>query len=76
MELKGKLLKCDRCGATVFLKYIRTQDMDGGFSDGYDVYEDKPKGWDHVLNVGLLCPTCYEEYRLWLTEFKNTAPKE
>lgn len=75
MKLKGKLLKCDRCGATIFLKYLKTNDIDGGY-DSYDVYEDEPKGWNHIHDVGDVCPTCYEEYRLWLAEFKGTAPKE
>ena len=73
VKLKGKLLKCDRCGATIFLKYKGTQDMDGGFSD---VYEDEPKDWHYLVGVGDLCPTCHEEYRLWLSEFKSIAPKE
>lgn len=70
MELKGKLLKCDRCGDTAFLKYIETNELDGGYTK-YDVYEPEPPGWGTIHGLGDLCPTCREEYDRLIAEFKK-----
>lgn len=60
-EIEGKLLTCDLCGETVFLKYVETKDYDGGFTKAR-VYEDRPDGWQTwiVTNVihNTLCPSC------------------
>lgn len=62
-ETEGKLLTCDLCGESIFLKYIETKDYDGGFTRVLR-YEDRPDGWQtwHVGNVvnSTLCPTCNE----------------
>lgn len=54
-ETEGKLLTCDLCGKTVFLKYV---------NDGIRKHEDPPEGWGywHVSNVinSMLCPSCNE----------------
>lgn len=60
-EVEGKLLTCDLCGATVFLKYIETKDYDGGFTH-VRRYEGRPEGWqtwhiDDIVN-STLCPSC------------------
>lgn len=62
-ETEGKLLTCDLCGKTVFLKYVETKAYDGGYTH-VRRYEDKPDGWQawHVSNVinSMLCPSCNE----------------
>lgn len=62
-ETEGKLLTCDLCGKTVFLKYVETKAYDGGYTRDRR-YEDKPDGWQawHVSNVikSMLCPSCNE----------------
>lgn len=65
-ETEGKLLTCDLCGETVFLKYV---------NDGIRKYDDIPDGWVswHVGNVihGMLCPTCNERMQEALLECAN-----
>lgn len=60
-ETEGKILTCDLCGETVFLKYIETKDYDGGFTH-VRRYEDRPYGWQtwHVTDIihSTLCPSC------------------
>lgn len=59
-ETEGKLLTCDLCGATVFLKYIETKDYDGGFTR-LRTFEKKPAGWTfiHAFKYNVqLCPSC------------------
>ena len=63
-ELKGKLLTCDRCGEQIFLKHIKSDALDGGFTNR-EIYDDTPSGWysrnvgkDFVCKYALLCPEC------------------
>lgn len=60
-EVEGKLLTCDLCGETVFLKYVETKQYDGGFTR-IRKYEDIPDGWGswHVGDIihSFLCPDC------------------
>ncbi len=53
--IEGKMLTCDLCGETVFLKHV---------NDGIREHEDPPEGWGywHVGNVinSTLCPSCNE----------------
>lgn len=62
-EQEGKLLTCDLCGETVFLKYLETKDYDGGFTCVRE-YEKKPSGWQTWIVIGVihstLCPSCNE----------------
>ena len=62
-EVEGKLLTCDPCGATVFLKYLETKQYDGGFTKERR-YEDRPAGWQTWNVAGVihstLCPSCNE----------------
>ena len=62
-ETEGKLLTCDLCGATVFLKYVGDGEADGGLTK-WRRYEDRPDGWQtwHVTDVihSTLCPSCNE----------------
>lgn len=60
-ETEGKMLTCDLCGATVFLKYVGDGKADGGFTK-WRKYEDIPDGWGswHVGDIihSFLCPDC------------------
>lgn len=62
-ETEGKMLTCDLCGATVFLKYVETKHYDGGFTKERR-YDDRPCGWQtwHVTDVihSTLYPSCNE----------------
>lgn len=66
-EIKGKMLVCDICKKSVFLKWIKlhSEPNYGGFGS-YDIYEDAPKGWgwspDSLTdkNIKHLCPDCYK----------------
>lgn len=54
----GRLVTCDRCGVTVFLKHLRSESRDGGFSPSVDKYEDLPRNWLNISYFGTLCPSC------------------
>lgn len=56
-EVEGKLLTCDVCGETVFLKYVGDGESDGGFTRRRK-YEDRPEGWGMFDVYGMLCPSC------------------
>lgn len=62
-EINGKMLICDICGKSIFLKHTGThhEAQYGGFGS-YEEYEKPPEGWDYspivfdgVKNV---CPNC------------------
>ena len=76
-EIKGKLVTCNRCGTETFLKFVEHRDMDGGFSPGYDVYENLPDEWLHETEFGHLCPACAREFRYFIDNFMygKVAPK-
>lgn len=66
MDTKGRMLKCDRCGKSIFTVYLGEVTSDGGFSR-WDRFE-KPEGWDSTdwTYTGKsydLCPTCMDMYR-------------
>lgn len=62
-EVEGKLLVCDVCGKTVFLKYVGDGERDGGFTR-WRKYEDKPEGWGVWYGLGTLCPSCNERIKI------------
>ena len=67
---KGKLLTCDRCGATVFLALEGQNYYDGGYTVT-DKFEKAPEGWKAWTVVDVyrtLCPECYS---LWLKMCKE-----
>lgn len=68
---KGKLRTCDRCGASVFLKYTGSKEYDGGWTV-YDYFESAPEGLTWVADIGDLCPECHTEYE----KIKNNFLKE
>ena len=66
-ELTGKLIVCDRCGNSCFLKCIR-EEVDGGFTR-WNVFELEPKGWGYSPHIGRLCPVCSSEYAKLIDNF-------
>ena len=73
---RGKLITCDRCGESIFLKELEVneKETDGGFTRWNEYkYENIPEGWKNV-NFGLLfnpgymlCQHCHElfdKYRM------------
>ena len=66
----GKLVTCSRCGATIFLKYLRKGDTDGGYTK-YDIYEELPEDWLNGTEFGDLCPECTLEFKTWVNQFFN-----
>lgn len=67
-EEYGKLVSCERCGKTVFLKRIGEGEADGGFTR-WDMFETFPEGWKYCSGVGTLCPTCSAEWQLLIDGF-------
>lgn len=63
---EGKMLTCDVCGKSLFLKFV---------NDGIRKHEDPPEGWGywHVGNVisGTLCPSCNERLQNALLKCVN-----
>lgn len=66
----GKLLTCDRCGATEFLPYTGTSKSDGGFTHT-DHFSKPTEPWLIAEDLGdcvtghqyiELCPTCRKSY--------------
>lgn len=69
-EVKGKLVTCNRCGNTHFLKFVEETSIDGGYSS-YDHYEELPEEWLYATQFGHLCENCAKEFRDWITRFMN-----
>lgn len=70
-EVKGLLKTCDRCGTMAFLKHIRTDSLDGGYTER-DIYEAAPAGWGSYKVDGeyrTLCPACAERWEEIGTDF-------
>ena len=70
-EKIGKILGCDRCGATVFLKWTETQEFDGGYTS-VACFETAPDGWGSEIVVDkrrMLCPECHREYKAITDDF-------
>lgn len=76
-EQRGKLVTCDRCGESIFVKELKAEEKerDGGFTRWNEyTYEDLPNGWDHVyfgynFYGGMICPTCVAIFELAREEF-------
>lgn len=68
---KGMLIKCDRCGKSVFLPRIGEDIRDGGFTRTYK-HEEPPEGWLRITDSKFkdLCPECGTAYSKMLTEFE------
>ena len=51
-EKVGKLVICDRCGQQIFLKYLKTEFLSGGY-DYVNHFEKMPEGWE--VRSGMQC---------------------
>lgn len=69
-EVNGKMIICDRCGATAFLKCVGEGERDGGYTR-WNKFEPAPEGWGNHYDVGRLCPACNEEYINLIDTFKK-----
>lgn len=65
-KVKGELLTCDRCGETIFLKYLGKGNADGGYTT-WDKYEDAEE-WGYEVHSNL-CPKCMKEYKEMINDF-------
>lgn len=66
----GKRLTCDRCGQSIFLKYLGKGDADGGYTT-YDRYEDIPDSWMYTTRMGYLCSDCADSFRTFVYQFMD-----
>lgn len=71
-ERIGKLLSCDRCGKTIFLKGEGTNELDGGYFKVLR-FEKPPEGWGSFRDVYTLCPRCHEECDKLIEDSKEAA---
>ena len=67
---KGKLVICDRCGESIFLKFLERR-AGSNYGSDYDVYDELPENWLNETWIGYLCPKCAEEFKRWITKFMN-----
>lgn len=74
-EQIGKLLSCDRCGETIFLKWEGMSEFDGGYSK-IQHFEKTPEGWGSVRDLGMLCPECRTEYENLVEKFMRERKPE
>lgn len=78
MKTNGRLVTCDRCGKTVFLKCTGEGECDGGFTR-WNTFESLPEGWKFNVKVGDnwadLCPHCFEAYAAVMDRYMNEAKK-
>ena len=67
----GRLITCDRCGATTFCITTGEGEMDGGFTR-WNKFADPPPGWGYSSEINMdLCPKCYAEYNRMLNDYKE-----
>lgn len=83
MQTKGKLLTCDRCGATAFADRTDDVKLDGGHTC-VESYKS-PKGWGtwsnpYIFGPKDLCPDCFNLCRAiesrQKVEWRNFIAKE
>lgn len=67
-EVNGRLLICDRCGKSVFIKYVGEGEADGGFTR-WNKFEDPPDGWAYHTPTVRLCPECNNLYLSIMADF-------
>lgn len=72
--INGKLVSCDRCEKTVFVRCTGEGEADGGFTR-WNTFEPLPDGWEYHSVVGQLCPECNKEYTSLIENFKKVSDK-
>lgn len=80
-EVKGKLLTCDRCGATCFLTIDQHYTNEGVLNGGYTRWsklEYRPIGWQYYCDssIGHLCPNCNAEFEESVKNFMENKTIE
>lgn len=65
-----KMIICDRCGDSVFLKCIGEGETDGGYTR-WNKFEADPEGWAYHSGIGKLCPKCNSLYTNMIKDFMN-----
>ena len=68
---EGKLITCDRCGRSIFLKYLGEEILTKGMTVRYDRFESMPDTWLYERPIGYLCDNCACLFRKWVTEFTD-----
>lgn len=78
----GKLVVCDRCGESVFVKYKGNKTFDGGYSSAPE-FEPIPKDWgvcypllDKSQASKMLCPDCAKKWKSQMNAFFGLVEKE
>ena len=72
-EFCGKMVICDRCGKSIFLKTTGEGETDGGYTR-WNNFEPLPNDWGYSRdceNIARLCPTCNREYREVIQRFEQ-----
>ena len=82
-EQRGKLVTCDRCGESIFVKELvaTERETDSGFFRWNEYkYEDLPEGWSTVyfgeFVFYTLCPICYELFEKCRNMFFGIEEKD
>ena len=69
-EQLGKLITCNRCGETKFLKRTGEEGLSSYACPGTrSTYEELPRTWIYDTKFGHLCPHCAEIFVRWLKDF-------
>lgn len=71
--IEGKMLTCDVCGKSIFLRFIGEREADGGYTKWRE-YENAD-GWTSIhvgeISLGNVCPKCGELLQNAMTEIIN-----
>lgn len=70
-EQIGKICRCDRCDNEIFLKYIKTEAFDGGFTKE-NFFEAYPSTWKWYSFNGKshrFCDKCSSSLDAFLEDF-------
>ena len=66
--LEGRMVICDRCDESIFLKLLGERIIDGGYTR-VPHYEDLPDDWMYETEIGYLCPKCAKVFKAFIKEF-------
>lgn len=71
-EWKGKIIACDRCGKECRCKFLKDDELDGGFTH-VERFEKVPEDWYYSYEIGWLCPNCFGEFKYLREQFMKGA---
>ena len=72
-SINGRMLTCDRCGKSIFLKCTGEGVADGGYTR-WNTFENPPEDWNCVKDVGSVCPECWEDFQIMMERYKKKPP--